>query len=501
MKTRVLFVDDSEKFLHDMKGLLESLGSYRVTGCPTAESAWHEFEAALKDDDPFQLVIVDVGLPRKAEMKGIHLARRIKAHESNEYVYTLIITGNLDEDVSEAAWKHADDFLIKAPIMYNPEWWKERLDDAERKRYFIEQGRLCQKRALDSIVGECDAMKRVKLAIMEIAPDDELSVLIRGESGTGKELVARAIHELSPRAAARFIEKNCTDLPDSLVSGLLFGHERGIFTGAEKRGIGIFEMCPGGTLFLDEIGDASVALQGNLLRVLETKEVTRLGGEETISVDVRFVFATCKNLEEEVKAGRFRSDLFFRLDEIPIFLPPLRERGEGDLKLLCDALSKKEVIRKGGRRRFHTFDQAALDILVRHQWPGNVRELKNIIRRLYARATPDHDVFSADDVRAAFAANKDARGVPGDSQHPGLVPAARALADLKLLPDIKAAYELGRKIAIHRAMRAAQGNKSKAAREWGDDSIDGSNTRTLLKQLVEADPHFLERSEDELTGG
>ncbi|MGH9843156.1 MAG: sigma-54 interaction domain-containing protein, partial [Blastocatellia bacterium] len=236
---------------------------------------------------------------------------------------------------------------------------------------------LQQKYDFRNIVGASKEMREVYEQIAQVAPS-HTTVLIRGESGTGKELAAHAIHYNSPRAAKPFIKVNCAALPESLIESELFGHEKGSFTGAVARKRGRFELAEGGTLFLDEIGDLSPAMQIKLLRVLQEREFERVGGTETVRVNVRLIAATNVDLEQAVQDGRFRSDLYYRLNVFSIYLPPLRER-KTDIVLLADHFLEKYGRQNG--KRIKRISTPAIDMLVSYHWPGNVRELENVIER------------------------------------------------------------------------------------------------------------------------
>ncbi|MBK8252924.1 MAG: sigma 54-interacting transcriptional regulator [Polyangiaceae bacterium] len=223
-------------------------------------------------------------------------------------------------------------------------------------------------------------MKRM-FRIVERVAEDDVTVLVRGETGAGKELVARALHELSPRHQGPFVAINCAALPETLLESELFGHARGSFTGAVKDTLGLVQKAHKGTLFLDEVAEMPLPLQAKLLRVIETRTVIPVGARDPIPVDVRFVSATHRALRKEVEAGRFRADLMYRLRVIPIFLPPLRER-PGDIRLLCDKLI--EEFNATRRRRIEHVSPAALEVLLRYDFPGNVRELKNVLQYAYA---------------------------------------------------------------------------------------------------------------------
>jgi Nif-specific regulatory protein len=260
-----------------------------------------------------------------------------------------------------------------------------RLVDAEREK-LIEEKReleteLKGKYRLDNVVGESGAMKDVYRMVRKVAPARS-TVMIRGESGTGKELIARALHVLSPRSERPFLQVSCAALPETLLESELFGHEKGSFTGAVETVKGRFELAEGGTLFLDEIGDISLATQVKLLRVLQERKFERVGGTKTLTADVRILAATNRNLEAAIAQGRFREDLYYRLNVVPIFLPPLRERS-GDIPLLVDHFLFK-YNRENGKDFRMTHE--AMELLVRHDWPGNVRELENTVERMCVMA-------------------------------------------------------------------------------------------------------------------
>jgi len=229
------------------------------------------------------------------------------------------------------------------------------------------------------IIGRSDAMMRVLEAVSKIARSDS-AVLIHGESGTGKELIARAIHRISHRAAKPFLALNCSAIPENLLESQLFGHERGAFTGADKRHHGFFERAAGGTLFLDEIGDMAPSLQAKLLRVLQEKKFTPVGGKDLIDADVRILTATHVNLEQAIAQGTFRSDLYYRINVLPVTLPALRER-QGDISLLLEAFLENSN-RQHNPANPCFFDREVTEVLSRYRWPGNIRQLQNLVERL-----------------------------------------------------------------------------------------------------------------------
>jgi Nif-specific regulatory protein len=256
-----------------------------------------------------------------------------------------------------------------------------KLVESEQKQLRDENVRLRQELKtrfnVHNMVGSSNAMQEVYRLIEQVA-DSNATVLIRGESGTGKDLVAHAIHYSSPRASKPFIKVNCTALPETLLESELFGHEKGAFTGATERKLGRFERAHGGTIFLDEIGDFPVNLQVKLLRVIQFKEFERLGGHETIKTNVRIIVATNKNLEQEIKEGVFREDLYYRINVFPIYLPPLRERKD-DIMQLADYFLEK--ISAENNKHITRISTPAIEMLTRYHWPGNIREVENCIER------------------------------------------------------------------------------------------------------------------------
>ena len=319
------------------------------------------------------------------------------------------------------------------------------------------------------MVGSSAAMKRVRDMIARVAPSDA-RILIAGESGTGKELVAAAIHASGPRRERPFVRVNCAAIPRDLVESEMFGHERGAFTGATERRIGRFELADRGTLFLDEVGDLGAEAQAKLLRAIESGEIERVGGGRPIRVDVRIVSATNKDLGRAVADGTFREDLFFRLNVIPLSIPPLRERPD-DIPELVRHFSLVHRGRTG--QPLTSWTAEALDVLVRHRWPGNVRELANIVERL-AILHPGREV-SVEEVTGVLPV------APGRLSEPPSLPNARALD--ASLTDTLDDYE---RMLITRALSVAGGNVAEAARRL---QTDRPNLYRRMKRLgiVDAD--------------
>ena len=370
MKGRLLVVDDERGIVIALKGLFTKEG-YEVETAESGEEALDKVKAGL-----FHVIITDLSMKG---MSGLELLKQVR--ELDPACAVLMITAFGTQRIAVEAMKAgAEDYLPK-PFDNDELRLKVRkvMETQLLKRAhsrLLEQVRL-ETGVFENMVGKSRAMMRVFETIDKVAPTD-VTVLIRGESGTGKELVARAIHARSLRSAKPFFALNCAAIPENLLESELFGHERGSFTGAEARKIGLVEAASGSTLFLDEIGDLTLPLQGKILRALQEKEVKRVGGTETIPVDVRIVAATNRDLEGMMKTGHFREDLFYRLNVIPVDLPPLRERAS-DIKALVSRFLDKANASHG--TAVTTVSPEAMELLVRHPWPGNVRQLESLVER------------------------------------------------------------------------------------------------------------------------
>lgn len=366
----ILVVDDEVNIRNALVTMLEKKG-HQVCGVGTGEEALRHLDEARMD-----LVITDLRMPG---MGGLEFLRRLKDKWSDTEVVVMTAFGSIDTAV-EAMRLGAYDYLTK-PID------RERFGVVVKKaieRHTLTfenkqlRDRLETKTRFDQMVGETEAMRRV-YDLVEMVADSDVTVLLTGESGTGKELVAHAIHHKSPRADGPFITMNCGALPENLFESELFGYEKGAFTGAMSTKVGRFELADGGTLLLDEVGELSLKSQVDFLRVLETKEFRRLGGTKLIKVDTRIVAATNRNLEEAVKQGLFREDLYYRLNVVPIRLPPLRERAD-DVPLLVDRyLTASSAQHHRGPKEV---SRDAMRLLRLYGWPGNVRQLRNLMERL-----------------------------------------------------------------------------------------------------------------------
>ncbi|MCC6406295.1 MAG: sigma-54-dependent Fis family transcriptional regulator [Planctomycetes bacterium] len=395
----VLVVDDEFSVRDSLENWFKKDG-YRCAAAPDALSA-----LALLQESDWDVVLLDIKMPG---MDGLELQRRI--HQIDPEIVVIMITAFASVETAVQALKEgAFDYVTKP---FDPDELSHLVRRAVERRELKSENRELKKtvEALtlpSHIVGESPEMKRVLDLVRSVA-DTDATVLIRGESGTGKELVAQAIHANSRRRYFPIVPVNCGALSESLLESELFGHEKGAFTGAQYRRKGRLEMANGGTLVLDEIGTISPRTQVDLLRALETKEFTRLGGSTPIKVEFRVIAATNQNLEKLLEEGKFREDLYFRLNVFTIAMPPLRER-RADIPLLAQHFLERYS--KQMNRPYHDFEPAALDLLVRHAWPGNVRELANAVERALVVGKPPT-------VRAADLPlrSDDASGAPtGDS--------------------------------------------------------------------------------------
>src|SRR5207248_922200 len=329
---------------------------------------------------PVDLIVLDVWLPG---LDGLATLARLRERQVDAQVVLVSGHGNIESAV-RAIKMGAFDFVEK-PLSLDKTVLV--VNNALRQRRLEAENRALRARVdrTQTMVGESYGMRQLREQVAMAAPTNG-RVLIYGENGTGKELVARTIHALSRRRAGAFIEVNCAAIPEELIESELFGHVRGAFTGAVADRRGKFEVADGGTIFLDEIGDMSLKTQAKVLRVLQEQTVDAVGGKSSIKVDVRVLAATNKDLQGEIRAGRFREDLYFRLSVIPILVPPLRDRQE-DIPLLADHFMS-EFAREYGRR-VKNFEPGAVSVLQQYPWPGNVRELRNVIERLMIMVVGD----------------------------------------------------------------------------------------------------------------
>lgn len=388
-KYNFLIVEDNDTMREGIVRVVEKMG-HKAVETADAEQAEKQLSKTK-----FDLLISDYKLPG---MTGIELLEKIKLISPETEAMLITAYGSIELAV-EAMKKGAADFITKpfSPeeltlkvnlILERVQRKAELQRVSEENRYLRDQ--LDGQFNFGEIIGNSPAMQAIFRTIEKVAKGDS-SIIIYGESGTGKELVAHAIHNTSPRKDRAFIRVNCGALAEGILESELFGHEKGAFTGAIKRRKGRFELAQSGSIFLDEIGDIPLGTQVKLLRVLQEKEFERVGGEETLSVDTRIIAATSKNLQEEIKRGNFREDLYYRLHIIPIHLPPLRERKE-DISLLTEHFIKK--ISKEVNIPELKIEAQAIDKLRRYNWPGNVREFENVLERAAVLSEDAHILAS-----------------------------------------------------------------------------------------------------------
>jgi two-component system, NtrC family, nitrogen regulation response regulator NtrX len=367
VKPTILIVDDEPGVRSSLSGVLRDEG-YSVEAVATGEACLDRLTRG-----PVDLIVLDVWMPG---MDGLATLAKLRERQVDTQVVLISGHGNIESAV-KAIKLGAFDFVEK-PLSLDKTLLVVR--NALRQRLLEDENRALRARVdrTPTMVGESLAMRQLREQVALAAPSNG-RVLIYGENGTGKELVARTMHSLSRRRNGPFVEVNCAAIPEELIESELFGHVRGAFTGAVADRRGKFEMADGGTIFLDEIADMSLKTQAKVLRVLQEQTMEQVGGTARIKVDARVLAATNKDLHTEIRAGNFREDLYFRLNVIPVFVPPLRERPE-DIPLLADHFMA-EFAREYGRRP-KRFDQGAQSTLQHYMWPGNVRELRNVIERL-----------------------------------------------------------------------------------------------------------------------
>jgi DNA-binding NtrC family response regulator len=453
VKARILVVEDERAIQLALSGLLGRAG-YEVLLAGSGDEA-----LARLAEQSFDLVLTDLALGHGAS--GLDVLREVKRVRPETVV--VMITAHGSEKIAVEAMKAgAEDYVPKPfdneEIRLVVQRALERTRMAREHRELLE--RVQRQYAFESLIGSGPAMQRVFETIRKVAETD-LTVLVRGESGTGKELVAQALHNRSQRRNRPFVAVNCAAISRELVESELFGHEKGAFTGADARRQGRFEVADGGTIFLDEIGDMPLETQAKVLRVLQERSFERVGGTKPLQVDVRVVAATHRNLEEEVRQGRFREDLYYRLRVVEVELPPLRDR-TSDVPAL--ALRFLEQVNERLGREKQRFSEAALAKLARQRWPGNVRELRNAIEQ--ASVLASGTLIDEGDLRVG-----EPLGVATTASAPAATRAdAPACAAGDALPFAEAkrrAVEGFEREFLLRALRAHDGNISRAAESIG----------------------------------
>lgn len=378
---KILIVDDEKTIRETLMEILQ-YEKFDVDQAADGKEALAKIE---KED--YDVVLCDIKMPR---MDGIELLEKVMA-SGRAVPFIMISAHGTIETAVDATKKGAFDFIQKPPDLNRLLITVRNALDKQDLVQETKKLRKKVKKAFD-IIGESPEILEIKETIEKVAPTDA-RVMVMGENGTGKELVARWIHEKSERSGGEWVEVNCAAIPSELIESELFGHEKGSFTSAHKQRIGKFEQANGGTLFLDEIGDMSLSAQAKVLRALQENQITRVGGDKSIKVNVRVVAATNKDLKTEIEEGRFREDLYHRISVVVLKVPPLRERS-GDIELLVDHFLDQIAEEYGSSRK--KMDAAAVKELTKNPWTGNIRELRNVIERLVIMS---NDQINLDDVK------------------------------------------------------------------------------------------------------
>jgi DNA-binding NtrC family response regulator len=447
----ILLVEDKDSLRKVLRMTLENAG-YSVTEAADARAAANEIART-----PHRVVLTDLRMPHGS---GLDVLRAARAADNNIPVIVMTAFGSIDEAV-QAMKDGAHDFLQK-PVDSNYLLLlvARAIEQANlRTENILLREEWSRRYGFPRIIGESESLKRAVGETQRVAQTDA-NVLLLGESGTGKELFARAVHHLSHRRDKPFVAINCAAIPETLIENELFGHERGAFTGASDRRHGKFELASTGTVFLDEIGELPLAVQGKLLRAIEEKVIDRIGGSAPITVDVRVVAATNKDLKEAVERGEFRGDLFFRLAVFPIEIPPLRER-DGDIVLLARHFAAQ--LGKELRGREAVLSDSATAVLHTHSWPGNVRELENAIERACILS----DTMTLEPKDFGFV-----RAVMEESQSLNGLDLSGTLQDV-----VTRALRFVEQRKIAEVLKAHDGNKARAA-----DAL-GVSYKTLLTKI------------------
>lgn len=460
--SKLLVVDDEPIICHSFRRVFATPGVEVVTAGTVAQG-WKRFQ----DDEP-DAIVLDLQLP---DGSGLDLFDRIRAADPRRPVIIITAHGTTDTAI-EAMKRGAFEYLLKPLDLEQTSRLLERAFEAAR--LMREPAELPDDPVPDRIIGRAPAIQEMCKQIGRVAAQD-LAVLIVGESGTGKELVARAIYQHSKRADKPFLAINCAAIPESLVESELFGHEPGAFTGADRRRIGKFEQSNDGTLLLDEIGDMPAAAQAKILRLLQEQRFERVGGNQTIETRVRILAATNQNLEQLIAAGRFRRDLFYRLQEVTILVPPLRERKDDIPELAQHFL---EQFAREADRDVRGFSPEVLDLFQRYPWPGNVRELRGAIKEAALRATgrlilPEFLAPRLIESSSGQRASEPFGGLDFTRAIEGLLRAGEKDLVVKVLGPVE-------KELIARVLRHTHGHQGQASELLG---IDRKTLRTKLRDL------------------
>lgn len=439
MSRKILVIDDEKLIRWTLEQHLVKEG-YDVVTADSAEKGM----LLIAEDEP-DLILLDNRLP---EMSGLEMLEKLKAQERGLMVIMITAYGMVETAVKAMKFG-AYDYISKPFNLEEITFVINKAMEAGSLRSQVKQLRQEQSARIEAIIGECDEMIKIKNLIAKIAKSDATTVLIQGESGTGKELVAKAVHYSSSRSDKPFMAINCAALPVTLLETELMGHEKGAFTDAKAAKKGLFEMADGGTVFLDEIGDMHISMQAKLLRMLEEKTFKRVGGIKDIKVDVRLISATNQELSKAMNEGRFRKDLYYRLQVVPIHLPPLRDRGR-DVMLLAQCFV--EHFNQECHKNVHHISKEAEHMMISYSWPGNVRELRNVIERamildIDREISPEH---LSQEMLEKIHISPDRASVP-------------VALDGLVIPDSGLSIEDVENALVRKALEMANGNQTKAA--------------------------------------
>ena len=447
----VLIVDDEPSILKTLGGLLSDEG-FEVITAPNGYEA-----LKIIDTESPDLVLLDIWMPG---IDGIETLKEIR--KENPYIQVIIITGHGTIETAVKATKLGAFDLIEKPLSIDKVILS--INNALNFRRLEEENRYLRRKTLEknSIDGHSPLVSTLRKQIEAVAPTDSW-VLINGENGTGKELVARTIHQLSSRSEYPLVDVNCAAIPEELIESELFGHEKGSFAGAVTKKIGKFELASNGTIFLDEIGDMSLVTQAKILRVLQEQQFQRVGGSRTLKVSVRVIAASNKDLKNEIASGKFREDLFYRINVVPITVPALRDRQE-DIALLIETFLNENVKKGLGTRKKIT--EKALHLLQAYEWPGNVRELKNLLERLTIMV--ENDLIDVSDLPLPYNPLTSDISDISDLQ----------LLSIDSLKDAKKSFE---KEFIHKKLLEHDNTVSKTAKAIG---VERSYLHKLIKRNI-----------------